>query len=294
MFETKIGSVVFKNPVLTASGTFGMGEPFADFYDYALLGGVVLKTLTPSPRKGNPPPRLYETAAGLLNSIGLENEGFEAFEKRFLNQEPYKKWKTNVIVSLAGDEEKDFVRLSERASRLPGIVAIELNLSCPNVHAGGATFDTKKEDVYRIVSSVMEKVDLPVIVKLSPQQDIVANAREVEKAGAQAVTISNTFLGMAIDTRRKAFVFARKFAGFSGPAIKPIALANVYRVAQVVSIPIVASGGVASGEDALEFLLAGATFIEIGTMSFVKPRLAVEVVDFLEKCCGNNFPTPLR
>lgn len=293
MFETKIGSLVFKNPVLTASGTWGMGEPFADFYEYGLLGGVVLKTLTPSPRKGNPPPRLYETPAGLLNSIGLENEGFDAFERRICEENPFSLWKTNVIVSIAGDEEEDFVRLSERASRLPGIAAIEVNLSCPNVHAGGVTFDARKEDVYRIVSKVMEKASLPVFVKLSPQHDLVGNAKEVERAKACAVTISNTFLGLAIDSQKKSFVFARKFAGFSGPAVKPLALANVYRVAQAVSLPIIASGGVASGEDALEFLLAGASLVEIGTMAFVKPRLPVEVVEFLEKSCGNVRPTPL-
>ncbi|MFN3660998.1 MAG: dihydroorotate dehydrogenase, partial [Brevinematales bacterium] len=195
MFETKIASLVFKNPVLTASGTWGMGEPFADFYEYGLLGGVVLKTLTPSPKKGNPPPRLYETPAGLLNSIGLENEGFDVFERRVCEENFFSSWKTNVIVSIAGEEKRDFVRLSERASRLSGIAAIEVNLSCPNIHAGGVTFDARKEDVYRIVSEVMEKASLPVFVKLSPQHDLVGNAREVERAKAHAVTISNTFLG---------------------------------------------------------------------------------------------------
>ena len=293
MFETKIGSVVLKNPVLTASGTFGMGEPFEDFYDYGILGGVVLKTLTPKPRKGNPPPRLYETPSGLLNSIGLENEGFDAFAERIKKNNPFVSWKTRVVISLAGDEEGDFAQLAAKASQLPGIDLIELNLSCPNVHAGGATFDAESEAVYRIVSLACEKSSLPCIVKLSPQHDIVANAYQAEKAGASAVTISNTFLGMAIDIHQKRFVFARKFAGLSGPAIKPLALANVYRVAQKVTISIIASGGIASGEDAVEFLLAGARLIEIGTMAFVKPRLAVEVVDTLERYFGNEQPRRL-
>jgi len=294
MFETRIGSLVFRSPVLTASGTFGMGEPFADFYDYRILGGVVLKTLTPSPRPGNPPPRLYETPAGLLNSIGLENEGFDEFARRVESTQPFRGWGTHVIVSVAGDEAGDFAVLAKGACRLPGVAAVEVNLSCPNVHAGGKTFDACPKDVYRITSQVMERVSLPVFVKLSPQHDIVTNARQVEKAGASAVTLSNTFLGMAVDSRRQAFVFARRFAGFSGPAVKPLALANVYRVAQEVTIPIVASGGVASGEDALEFLLVGASLIEIGTMAFVEPGLPVQVVEFLEKTCGDKRPTVLR
>jgi len=169
VFETKIGSVVLKNPVLTASGTFGMGEPFEDFYDYGILGGVVLKTLTPKPRKGNPPPRLYETPSGLLNSIGLENEGFDAFAERIKKNNSFVSWKTRVVISLAGDEEGDFAQLAAKASQLPGIDLIELNLSCPNVHAGGATFDAESEAVYRIVSLACEKSSLPCIVKLSPQ-----------------------------------------------------------------------------------------------------------------------------
>ncbi|MCX7882843.1 MAG: dihydroorotate dehydrogenase [Brevinematales bacterium] len=294
MYETSVGSLVFKNPVLTASGTFGMGESFADFYDYSLLGGVVLKTLTPQPREGNPPPRLYETPAGLLNSIGLENEGFDAFERRIKENNPFVSWGTHVIVSIAGDDEGDFALLSQRASRIREIAALELNLSCPNVHAGGMTFDARSEHVYRIVASVRERVEIPVFVKLSPQHDMVANAREAERAGAHAVTISNTFLGMAIDSQKRSFVFAKKFAGFSGPAVKPLALANVYRVAQAVSIPVVASGGIASGEDAAEFLLAGARLLEIGTMAFVKPRLVVEVVEFLEKYSQGGRIIPLQ
>ncbi|URA09745.1 dihydroorotate dehydrogenase [Thermospira aquatica] len=293
MFETKIGQIVFRNPVMTASGTFGMGDPFRDFYDYSQLGGVVLKTLTPRPRKGNPPPRLYETPAGLLNSIGLENEGFDVFEREVLEKNPFAEWKTNVIVSLAGDEEGDFVQLASRCGKLPGVSAIELNLSCPNVHAGGATFDSEQEAVYRIVSEAIEQSSLPVFVKLSPQHDLVRNARVAEKAGAAAVTISNTYLGMAIDIHRKSFVFARKFAGFSGPAVKPMALAHVYRVSREVNIPVIASGGIASGEDAAEFLLAGARLLQIGTMGFVKPTLAVEVVDFLERFFGDVAPEPL-
>ncbi len=293
MFETRIGTLVFRNPVMTASGTFGMGETFRDFYDYGEVGGVVLKTLTPHPRKGNPPPRLYETPAGLLNSIGLENEGFDAFERYVLENNPFVNWYTHVVVSLAGDEERDFVDLSSRCSRLPGVSAIELNLSCPNVHAGGATFDAQREAVYRIVAEAATRSSLPLIVKLSPQHDLVGNAQAAEKAGATAVTVSNTYLGMAIDIHRRSFVFARKFAGFSGPAVKPMALAHVYRVAQAVSIPVVASGGIASGEDAAEFLLAGARLVEIGTMGFVKPRLALEVVEFLEVFFGDTPPQPL-
>jgi dihydroorotate dehydrogenase (NAD+) catalytic subunit len=278
----KIGSLSFRNRVLTASGTFGMGKEFSDFLDYSQLGGITLKTITKNPRQGNPPPRILETPYGLLNSIGLENEGFQKVYQDLKKNDYLRQYDTNVIFSLAGDSVEDYVEMARFFCEIEGIAMLELNLSCPNVHEGGATFDSNPENVKRIVEETAKTVSKPFTVKFSPSQDFVKNSRIAEYSGAHAITISNTFLGMAIHAKTKTFVFKNKTAGYSGPAVKPMALANVYRAAQAVKIPVIASGGISSAEDASEFLIAGASFISIGTLNFVDPGLAGKIAKEIE------------
>ena len=277
MPELKIGRLKFRNPVITASGTFGMGDLYADFLDYSKIGGVTLKTVTKSPRKGNPPPRILETTGGLLNSIGLENEGFKKVLQDLKKNDTLKDLDTKVIFSLTGNEPADFAEMASALAEIVGIAMFELNLSCPNVHEGGATFDSDKKVVKKVVAGVsraLQSSKKPFTVKFSPAQDFVANSVIAEEAGAHAVTISNTFVGMAIDLKNKTFFFKNKTAGYSGPAVKPIALNNVYRAAKSVKIPVIASGGISSVNDAREFLFAGAKFVSVGTMNFVEPGIA--------------------
>lgn len=281
MSKVTIGDLAFRNPVITASGTFGMGDIFTDFIDYSKIGGITLKTVTKQPRKGNPPPRILETPAGLLNSIGLENDGFRQVYQDLKKHDYLQQYPTHVIFSIAGDSIEDYIEMAEAFSEFGSIAMFELNLSCPNVHEGGATFDSNCQNVERIVREVVRRVRQPIAAKLSPAQDFINNAKVAEAAGAHAVTISNTFIGMAIDIKTRNFVFKNKTAGFSGPAVKPIALANVYRTAQAVKIPIIASGGVSSTQDAIEFILAGATCVSIGTMNFVEPDIAMTIADGL-------------
>lgn len=276
----KIGKLQFRNPVITASGTFGMGDLYRDFLDYSKIGGITLKTVTKTPRKGNPPPRILETTGGLLNSIGLENSGFKKTLYDLADNDTLKDLDTNVIFSLAGNEPADFAEMVKAFSLIKGIAMFELNLSCPNVHEGGATFDSDKTTVKKVIAGVSKallKSKKPFTVKLSPAQDFILNSKIAEEAGANAVTISNTFVGMAIDLKTKSFYFKNKTAGYSGPAVKPIALNNVYRAAKSVKIPVIASGGISSVNDAKEFLFAGAKFVSIGTMNFVEPGIAAEI-----------------
>lgn len=283
MRELRIGSLLFRNPVVTASGTFGMGEVFRELVNYSRLGGITLKTVTRAPRPGNLPPRILETPCGLLNSIGLENDGFDATLAALTANDSLAEYDANVIFSLAGETPEDFAAMAKAFEAVEGIDMFELNLSCPNVHAGGKTFDADCDNVKRIVESVGAAISKPFATKLSPAQDIVANSKAAEAAGSPALTISNTFLGMAFDLKTGEPVFRNKVAGFSGPAVKPMALYNVWRVAQAVNIPIIASGGIASAEDALEFIHAGATLVSIGTMNFVEPGIAAEIAEGLEK-----------
>lgn len=301
MSALRIGKLSFRNPVITASGTYGMGDEYTDFADYSRLGGITTKTVTPQPRKGNPPPRILETPCGLLNSIGLENEGFKKVLSDLKKNDVFSNRNTNVIFSVAGDEPGDFAVLAAAFAEIPGIDMIEINLSCPNVHsgacstkvpkhpgraaasAGSATFDSDKKTVKKIVSSVRKALKKPFTVKLSPAQDLSGNAVLAQDCGADAVTVSNTFVGTAIDLKTGKFIFKNRSAGFSGPAVKPMALWNVCRVAQAVKIPVIASGGIACADDAKEFLLAGAKFVSIGTMNFVDPGLAARVAGELRQ-----------
>jgi dihydroorotate dehydrogenase (NAD+) catalytic subunit len=282
MAQVTIGGLVFRNPVLTASGTFGMGDVFADFIDYSKLGGIILKTVTRKPRRGNPPPRILETPSGLLNSIGLENDGFDAVLAELKEHDRIAKYPTRVIFSIAGDTVGDYAEMCRAFDSISGIAAFELNLSCPNIHSGGATFDSDCKNVVSITGNVRKATKKPVFVKLSPANDLVGNARAAEGEGADAVTVSNTYLGMAIDLKRKDFVFKNKVAGFSGPAVKPISLYNVYRVCSAVKLPVIASGGISNLSDAKEFLFVGASMITVGTMNFVEPSISQEIAEGLE------------
>ena len=273
--------IVLKNPVLTASGTFGYGREYAHYFDISKLGAIITKGLSMQPKTGNSGDRITETACGMLNAIGLENIGVE----RFLSDELpiLQKLDATVIVNIFGNNQSDYAALAAKLDDVAGITALEINISCPNVKAGGIQFGTDPETAAKLVAAVRKKTSLPLITKLSPNvSDIVAVARAVEEAGSDALSLINTLLGMAIDLDRKKPVLGNVTGGLSGPAIKPIALRMVYQVAQAVSIPVIGIGGIVSSRDALEFLLAGATAIEVGTASFINPRIAIEIVKGIE------------
>jgi dihydroorotate dehydrogenase (NAD+) catalytic subunit len=278
----KIGDLSFKNPVLTASGTFGYGSEFDDFFDVSELGGLIVKGLTIEPREGNPYPRMAETAAGMLNSVGLQNKGIEHFVKSIYPK--LAQYKTNVIVNINGSYIDDYVALADRINNLEKIPAIELNISCPNVKMGGMAFGTvisSAREVTRAVRAVYDKI---LIVKLSPNvTDVVSFARVAEEEGADAVSLINTLLGMAIDINELKPSLSTITGGLSGPAVKPVALRMVWQVAKEIKIPVIGLGGIMNAEDAVEFLLAGATAIQIGTASFIDPLTSLNVVKGIEK-----------
>ncbi|HIJ89424.1 MAG: dihydroorotate dehydrogenase [Desulfobulbaceae bacterium] len=282
-----VGGVVFKNPVLTASGTFGYGKEFEPYVNLHHLGGVVVKGISLAPRRGNPPPRIVETAGGMLNAIGLENVGLD----RFISEKiPYlKEIGTRVIVNILGDSLEEYQTLAQRLSEVEGISGLEVNISCPNVKKGGVAFGTDPAMAEAVTRAVCTHSTLPVIVKLSPNvTDISQIARAVEAGGAQAVSLINTLLGMAIDVKTRRPRLANVVGGLSGPAIKPIALRMVWQVAQAVKIPVIGIGGITTTEDALEFLLAGATAIEVGTANFVNPRASQDIVEGLARYLTDN------
>ncbi len=269
------------NPVLTASGTFGYGIEYARIVDVQRLGAIICKATTLEPRAGNPQPRLYETPAGLLNSIGLQNPGVEALIRE--KAPIWANWEVPVLVNIAGESVAEFARLAELLDGVPGVAGLEVNISCPNVDAGHVAFGTRPQSAAAVTRAVVEATGLPVMVKLSPNApDVVAVALAVEEAGAHCLSLINTILGMAIDVKRRRPVFARTTAGLSGPGIKPIALRLVYEVAQAVHIPVVGIGGIATAADALEFLMAGATAVQVGTANFVRPRAALDVLEGIE------------
>lgn len=273
-----IGKSFFHNPVFSASGTFGYGKEFENFVDLRKLGAIVVKGISLEPRKGNPPPRIVETSCGMLNAIGLENVGLE----RFLTEKlPYLKGiGTPVVVNILGDSLEDYQRLAERLNGIEGISAIEVNISCPNVKKGGVAFGTDPEMAFAVTQCVKRNSLAPVIVKLSPNvTEITAIAQAVERAGADGVSLINTVLGMAIDIKSRRPKLANIVGGLSGPAIKPIALRMVWQVARAVEIPVIGIGGIFSAEDAIEFFLAGATAVEIGTANFVNPGITEEILN---------------
>ncbi|MBO7499181.1 MAG: dihydroorotate dehydrogenase [Bacteroidaceae bacterium] len=281
MTPIRIGNLVLRNPVLTASGTFGYGTEYADFVDFNRLGGIIVKGTTLHHREGNPYPRMAETPSGMLNAVGLQNKGVEHFANAIYPS--ICNLPTNVIVNVSGSTIDDYVAVAERIDSLDRIPAIELNISCPNVKQGGMAFGVTAEGAASVVREVRAAYHKTLIVKLSPNvTDIVSIARAVEDAGADSVSLINTLLGMAIDAEKRRPVLSTITGGLSGPAVKPIALRMVWQVAHAVHIPVVGLGGIMSGTDAIEFLLAGAKAVEVGTANFIDPAVTMHIVDEME------------
>lgn len=276
-----IGNLVLRNPVLTASGTFGYGTEYKDFVDFSRLGGIIVKGTTLHPREGNPYPRMAETPSGMLNAVGLQNKGVDHFVDHI--------WPTisgldtNVIVNVSGSCIDDYVEVARRLDALDGIPAIELNISCPNVRQGGMAFGVTPEGAASVVRAVRAAYSRTLIVKLSPNvTDIVSIARAVEAEGADSVSLINTLLGMAIDAERRRPVLSTVTGGLSGPAVKPVALRMVWQVSHAVKIPVIGLGGICTATDAVEFLLAGAKAVEVGTANFIDPSAAQRVAEGIE------------
>jgi dihydroorotate dehydrogenase (NAD+) catalytic subunit len=278
--RVRIGTLELRNPVLTASGTFGYAREFVNLLNLHRLGAVIVKGISLHPRLGNPPPRIVETACGMLNAIGLENVGVDRF---ILEKMPFLEGiNSPIIVNILGDSIDEYRQITEKLDVVPGISAIEVNISCPNVKKGGVAFGSDPKMAAAVTKAVKENTTLPVIVKLSPNvTDITKIAGAVEQAGADGVSLINTLIGMAINLKTRRPQLANIIGGLSGPAIKPVALRMVYQVAGCVSIPVIGIGGIESSEDALEFMLAGATAVQIGTANFVNPRASEEVVEGL-------------
>jgi dihydroorotate dehydrogenase (NAD+) catalytic subunit len=282
-----IGGIRMQNPVMTASGTFGFGEVYEDFYSTEELGALVVKGVTPEPRIGNPPPRLIETPAGVLNAIGLENPGVEAVLKEYLPR--LEGHRVPVIVNIAGNTIDDYCMVAERLSSSEVVKGLEINISCPNVKAGGMAFGSHPDMAAQVVRAVRKKTSLPLITKLSPNvTSIVEMALAVEEAGADAISLINTLLGMAIDIEKRRPRLANIVGGLSGPAVKPVAVRMVYQVSQQVKIPVVGLGGIVTTEDALEFIMAGATAVAIGTGQFLNPRCCLDVIKGMTDYCQKN------
>ncbi|MFZ2285411.1 MAG: dihydroorotate dehydrogenase [Bacteroidales bacterium] len=283
----KIGSLEFRNPVILASGTCGYGAELEDFIDLSQLGGIIVKGTTLEPREGNAYPRMAETASGMLNAVGLQNKGIDYFEEKIYPQ--LTKYDTHVIVNVNGNTVEDYVELSSRIDRLEAIPAIELNISCPNVKRGGMIFGTNPASAREVISAVRKAYSKTLIVKLSPNvTDVTEFARISEEEGAEAVSLVNTLLGMAVDVRTMKPKLSTVTGGLSGPAIKPVALRMVWQTARAVRIPVIGLGGIMNTEDALEFIMAGATAIQVGTASFIDPRSAMTVVGGIEKFLENK------
>ncbi|MEE8174967.1 MAG: dihydroorotate dehydrogenase [Dehalococcoidia bacterium] len=271
-----------RNPVMTAAGTFGYGTEPAELLDIQRLGAIVCKGTTIEPRDGNPQPRLVETAAGLLNSVGLQNIGIRALIEE--KAPVWAKWQVPVVVNIAGDNAHQYAELASMLEGVAGVSAIEVNISCPNVERGGMEFGADPQAAAQITAAVKAASSLPILVKLSPNvSDIAHIARAVAQAGADAVSLINTLRGMAIDKERRRPILGNIAGGLSGPAIKPVALYAVYRVAQAVSIPVIGCGGIVSASDALEFIMAGASAVQVGTASFTDPHAPLEVVEGIER-----------
>ena len=280
--EVQLGPLRLQNPVLAASGTFGYGTEYADLVDLNRLGGIMVKGTTLRPRAGNPMPRMVETPAGCLNAIGLQNVGVEAFIREKL---PFlRQYRCAVIVNIAADVREEFEELAERLDGVEGVHALELNISCPNQQRGGIEFGVDPEATHDVVSRVRQRTRLPLIVKLSPNvTDIRDTARAAVDGGADILSLVNTFVGTAIDAKTRRFKLANVTGGLSGPAIKPLALYMVWKVAQAVSVPIIGMGGIMNATDAVEFLLAGASAVAVGTANYVNPRISIEVLEGIEQ-----------
>lgn len=270
-----------KNPVMTASGTFGYGLEFADFVNLEDIGGIIVKGTTLNPREGNPYPRMAETASGMLNCVGLQNKGVDYFCKHIYPQ--IKDIRTNMIVNVSGSCPEDYAACAARINELDQIPAIELNISCPNVKQGGMAFGVTPEGAYSVVKAVREAYKKTLIVKLSPNVTSITDiARSVVDAGADSLSLINTLMGMAIDIEKRKPILSIATGGLSGPAVKPVAVRMVWQVAKAVQVPIIGLGGIMNAEDAIEFLLAGATAVQIGTANFVDPAVTVKVAQGID------------
>lgn len=276
--------LTLRNPVMTASGTFGYGPEYADFIDLNRLGGIVVKGTTLNPRQGNPYPRMAETPSGMLNAVGLQNPGVDAFVRDIYPT--VKDIDTAIVVNVSGASPEDYAEVCRRLRPLDKVAAVEVNISCPNVKQGGMAFGTTCSGAESITKAVREAYDGTVIVKLSPNvTDITEIARAAEAAGADAVSLTNTFLGMAVDVERMKPVLSTVTGGLSGPCIRPIAVRMVWQVAKAVSIPVVGLGGIMNGHDALEFLMAGATAVQLGTANFIDPCVSVKTLEEIKDFC---------
>ena len=283
----KIGALSFKNPVITASGTFGYGSEFVDFFDVSELGGIIVKGTTLEPREGNAYPRMAETPSGMLNAVGLQNKGLDYFEKKIYPV--ITKYNTNLIVNVNGSNIDDYVAVAERINKLKKIQAIELNISCPNVKMGGMAFGTVPESAREVTRAVRDVYSKTMIVKLSPNvTNIVQFAKIVEEEGADAVSLINTLLGMAINIKTLKPMLSTVTGGLSGPAIKPIALRMVWQVARNIKIPVIGIGGIMTSADAIEFILAGASAIQVGTASFIDPLSSLKILKGIEAYLEQN------
>ena len=278
--KVNIAGVILKNPVMTASGTFGSGMEYAEFVDLNGLGAVVTKGVANVPWEGNPTPRIQETYGGMLNAIGLQNPGIDVFIQRDI---PFlKQFDTKIIVNVCGRSIADYVEVAEKLGDQP-VDLLEINVSCPNVSHGGIAFGQNPDNLFEITKEIKAKAKQPIIMKLSPNvTDIAEMAKAVEAGGADAVSLINTLTGMKIDIHRRAFALANKTGGLSGPAVKPVAVRMVYQAAHAVQIPIIGMGGIANAEDAIEFLLAGASAVAVGAMNFVNPYATIEVAEGIE------------
>ena len=276
-----LAGITLKNPVMTGSGTFGSGMEYGEFVDLNCLGAVVTKGVANVPWPGNPTPRVAEVYGGMLNAIGLQNPGIDVFMERDI---PFlKQYDTKIIVNVCGKSVEDYLEVVDKLGEEPAVAMLEINVSCPNVKEGAIAFGQKADALYNITSQIKKHAKQPIIMKLSPNvTDITEMARAAEAAGADALSLINTITGMKIDIHRRKFALANKTGGMSGPAIKPIAVRMVYQTAQAVKIPIIGMGGIADAEDAIEFLLAGATAVSVGAMNFVNPYATVEVIKGIE------------
>ncbi|CCU58127.1 dihydroorotate dehydrogenase [Bacillus sp. FSL K6-1560] len=300
MLEVKLPGLDLKNPIIPASGCFGFGKEFSHFYDLSCLGAIMIKATTKEPRFGNPTPRVAETGAGMLNAIGLQNPGLDSV---LHNELPWlEQFDTPIIANVAGSQVEDYVEVAEHISKAPNVHALELNISCPNVKTGGIAFGTNPEMAADLTKAVKEVSNVPVYVKLSPNvANITEIALAIEEAGADGLTMINTLIGMRLDLKTGKPILANKTGGLSGPAVKPVAIRMVYEVSQMVNIPIIGMGGVQTAEDALEFLLAGASAVAVGTANFVNPFACPEIIEQLpsvlrqygyqsiEECIGRSW-----
>ncbi|MDE6490034.1 MAG: dihydroorotate dehydrogenase [Muribaculaceae bacterium] len=291
--NVNIGSLQLKNPVLTASGTFGYGEEFSDFIDLSRLGGFIVKGTTLNHREGNPYPRMVETPSGMLNAVGLQNKGVDYFIDTIYPR--IKECGSEIIVNVSGANIDDYTEVARRLAPLDGINAIEVNISCPNVKQGGMAFGTTCDGAASVTRAIRQAFPRTVIVKLSPNvTDITEIARAVEAEGADSVSLINTLMGMAIDVERQRPYLSTITGGLSGPAVRPVAVRMVWQVAKAVKIPVIGLGGIMNGRDALEFIMAGATAVEIGTANFIDPTATVRIIDEIQDYCTRHGVTDIH